>query len=67
LLLPPGIVGERSGGLVAFRPFYVNGPPYGGLVGDVHDAARFLTNYPMERLTAAVLASGVGRHQPAGE
>jgi len=52
---------------VAFRPFYVNGPPYGGLVGDVHDAARFLTNYPMERLTAAVLASGVGRHQPAGE
>ena len=42
LLLPPGIVGQRAGGLVAFRPFYVNGPPYGGLVGDVHDAARFL-------------------------
>ena len=42
LLLPPGIVGERTGGLVAFRPFYVNGPPYGGLAGDVHDAARFL-------------------------
>ena len=42
LLLPPGIVGQRTGGLVAFRPFYVNGPPYGGLVGDVHDAARFL-------------------------
>jgi CubicO group peptidase (beta-lactamase class C family) len=43
LLLPPGIVGQRAGGLVAFRPFYVNGPPYGGLVGDVHDAARFLS------------------------
>lgn len=43
LLLPPGIVGQRVGGLVAFRPFYVNGPPYGGLVGDVHDAARFLS------------------------
>ena len=43
LLLPPGIVSERTGGLVAFRPFYVNGPPYGGLVGDVHDAARFLS------------------------
>ena len=43
LLLPPGIVGQRTGGLVAFRPFYVNGPPYGGLVGDVHDAARFLS------------------------
>jgi CubicO group peptidase (beta-lactamase class C family) len=43
LLLPPGIVGQRADGLVAFRPFYVNGPPYGGLVGDVHDAARFLS------------------------
>jgi CubicO group peptidase (beta-lactamase class C family) len=43
LLLPPGIVGQRVGGLVAFRPFYVNGPPYGGLVGDVQDAARFLS------------------------
>ena len=43
LLLPPGIVGQRTGGLVAFRPFYVNGPPYGGLVGDVRDAARFLS------------------------
>jgi CubicO group peptidase (beta-lactamase class C family) len=42
LLLPPGIVGQRTGGLVAFGPFYVNGPPYGGLVGDVQDAARFL-------------------------
>jgi CubicO group peptidase (beta-lactamase class C family) len=39
---PPGIVGQRAGGLVAFPPFYVNGPPYGGLVGDVQDAARFL-------------------------
>ena len=43
LLLPPGIVGQRADGLVAFRPFYVNGSPYGGLVGDVHDAARFLS------------------------
>ena len=43
LLLPPGIVGQRADGLVAFRPFYVNGPPYGGLVGDVRDAARFLS------------------------
>ena len=43
LLLPPEIVGQRADGLVAFRPFYVNGPPYGGLVGDVHDAARFLS------------------------
>jgi CubicO group peptidase (beta-lactamase class C family) len=42
LLLPPGIVGQRAHGLVAFQPFYVNGPAYGGLVGDVQDAARFL-------------------------
>jgi CubicO group peptidase (beta-lactamase class C family) len=42
LMLPPGIVGQHTRGLVSFRPFYVNGPPYGGLVGDVHDAARFL-------------------------
>jgi CubicO group peptidase (beta-lactamase class C family) len=42
LLLPSGIVGQRADSLVAFQPFYVNGPPYGGLVGDVHDAARFL-------------------------
>jgi CubicO group peptidase (beta-lactamase class C family) len=42
LLLPPGIVGQRAGALVSFRPFYVNGPPYGGLVGDIQDAARFL-------------------------
>ena len=41
-MLPPGIVGQRTRDLVSFRPFYVNGPPYGGLVGDVHDAARFL-------------------------
>jgi CubicO group peptidase (beta-lactamase class C family) len=43
LLLPPGIVGQRADGLAAFRPFYVNGLPYGGLVGDIHDAARFLS------------------------
>ena len=43
LLLPPGIVGQRTDSLVAFRPFYVNWLPYGGLVGDVHDAARFLS------------------------
>jgi CubicO group peptidase (beta-lactamase class C family) len=41
LLLPPGIVGPRVGGLVSFRSFYVNGPPYGGLVGDIQDAARY--------------------------
>jgi CubicO group peptidase (beta-lactamase class C family) len=51
LLLPPGIVGQRADGLVAFQPFYVNGPPYGGLVGDVHDAARFLLLHLSEGAT----------------
>jgi CubicO group peptidase (beta-lactamase class C family) len=39
-LLPPRIVGERLGRYQAFRPFLVNGAGYGGLVGDVTDAAR---------------------------
>jgi CubicO group peptidase (beta-lactamase class C family) len=41
-MLPAGVAGARDGGLRALRPFYVDGPAYGGLVGDVGDAARFL-------------------------
>jgi CubicO group peptidase (beta-lactamase class C family) len=41
-LLPPGVAGGRDGDLRALRPFYVDGPAYGGLVGDVADAARFM-------------------------
>jgi CubicO group peptidase (beta-lactamase class C family) len=41
-LLPPGIAGPRHGDLLALNPFLVDGPAYGGLVGDVLDAARFL-------------------------
>ena len=40
LLLPAGIVGERHGRFQSFRPFLVDGAGYGGLVGDVVDAAR---------------------------
>ena len=40
VVLPRGIVGTRSGPWVTFRPFLVNGAPYGGLVGPVADAAR---------------------------
>ena len=40
--LPRGVVGERQGRHVAFNPFYVQGPAYGGLVGDVAEAARFV-------------------------
>jgi len=41
-LLPTGIVSERSGPFLALNPFYVDGPAYGGLVGDTLDAARFM-------------------------
>jgi CubicO group peptidase (beta-lactamase class C family) len=40
--LPRGIVGERSGPWVTYRPFLVNGAAYGGLVGPAGDAARLL-------------------------
>ena len=41
-LLPRGIAGDRHGPYLSLNPFYVDGPAYGGLVGDVLDAARFL-------------------------
>jgi CubicO group peptidase (beta-lactamase class C family) len=40
--LPKGIVGPRHGAYVSFNPFYVKGPAYGGLVGGVEEAARFV-------------------------
>ena len=40
--LPRGIVGPRYGRYVSFNPFYVKGPAYGGLVGGVVEAARFV-------------------------
>jgi hypothetical protein len=40
---PRGILGRTLGRYVAFRPFYVTGAPYGGLLGPVGDAARFAT------------------------
>jgi len=39
-MLPRGVVGARHGRFQAFRPFLVDGAGYGGLVGDVTDAAR---------------------------
>lgn len=41
-ILPRGIAGNRHGPYLALNRFYVNGPAYGGLVGDVLDASRFL-------------------------
>jgi CubicO group peptidase (beta-lactamase class C family) len=39
-LLPAGVVGPRVGRYTSLHPFLVNGAGYGGLVGDVVDAAR---------------------------
>ena len=41
-MVPPGVAGPRVAGRLAFEPFLVDGPAYGGLVGDVLDAACFL-------------------------
>ena len=41
-LLPRGIAGDRHGPYLSLNPFYVDGPAYGGLVGNVLDAASFL-------------------------
>jgi len=40
--LPRGVVGPRQGKYVSFDPFYVKGPAYGGLIGDVEEAARLV-------------------------
>lgn len=41
-LLPPGVAGTRRGRTLTLSRFYVDGPAYGGLVGDVLEAGRFL-------------------------
>jgi CubicO group peptidase (beta-lactamase class C family) len=41
-VLPPGVTGSRHGDHLALNKFYVHGAAYGGLVGDVLDAGRFL-------------------------
>ncbi|EWT01548.1 beta-lactamase [Intrasporangium oryzae NRRL B-24470] len=41
-LLPAGVAGPRHAGHLALNRFHVDGPAYGGLVGDVLDAGRFL-------------------------
>jgi CubicO group peptidase (beta-lactamase class C family) len=39
-VLPGGVLGAQHGAYRSLRPFVVNGPGYGGLVGPVTDAAR---------------------------
>ena len=42
LLLPRWVIGEPAGRWISLRPFLVDGPAYGGLVGPVDELARFL-------------------------
>ena len=42
LLLPGWVIGARTGRWVSFRRFLLYGAAYGGLLGPVRDAARFL-------------------------
>ena len=41
-LVPAGVAGPRHAHYLSLNRFYVDGPAYGGLVGDVVDAGRFL-------------------------
>jgi CubicO group peptidase (beta-lactamase class C family) len=42
LLLPRWVIGEPAGRWISLRPFLVDGPAYGGLVGPVDELAQFL-------------------------
>ncbi len=42
LLLPRWAIGEPAGRWISLRPFLVDGPAYGGLVGPADELARFL-------------------------
>lgn len=42
-VLPEGITGANEGRFLAFRRFCVDGAAYGGLIGSVRDAARFMS------------------------
>ena len=41
-LLPPGILGARTGGFVGLEPFELDGAAYGGLIGPMTEAARLI-------------------------
>jgi CubicO group peptidase (beta-lactamase class C family) len=42
LLLPRWVIGEPAGRWICLRRFLLDGPPYGGLVGPLEEAARFV-------------------------
>ena len=54
-VLPHDVVGPQIDGYTSFRPFLVEGPAYGGLVGPAADAARLaLAHLPRRALDAPV-------------
>ena len=42
LLLPRWVIGRPAGRWISLRPFLLDGPAYGGLLGSLDDLARFL-------------------------
>ena len=40
--VPKGVVGKRVGDYIAFNRFYLDGSAYGGLIGNIRDAARLI-------------------------
>jgi CubicO group peptidase (beta-lactamase class C family) len=53
-LLPSGIIAGRQGRFLAFHRFCVDGPAYGGLIGSVRDAARFMAVHLNDGLSHGV-------------
>jgi CubicO group peptidase (beta-lactamase class C family) len=67
LLLPRWVIGEPAGRWVSLRRFLLDGAAYGGLLGPVRDAARFLQMHLREgeldgaRILAAESAAAMRR------
>jgi CubicO group peptidase (beta-lactamase class C family) len=53
-VLPRGVVGESRGRWMTLNRFGVNGAAYGGLVGSVEDAARFLAMHTADGILEGI-------------
>jgi CubicO group peptidase (beta-lactamase class C family) len=63
-ILPPGTLGPRHGGCSSLKPFLVDGAGYGGLVGNVLDAAKFAQLHLNDGLAGPPDGAGPpGRHR----
>jgi CubicO group peptidase (beta-lactamase class C family) len=74
LLLPRWVIGAPTGRWISLRPFEVDGPAYGGLIGPAEELARFLllqlrdgevggTRIPSAQATAAMRQISVPGHR----